>query len=106
MIAIVKNNDNPVMTMFGGIACVPSAVRVMPSTTAILVKLVMVMIIAGAKLRAVRRKMILIDDETLPSDESSAPATLIDKSGSPASAANAVEAAKKAAAAAMNAARP
>jgi hypothetical protein len=79
--ARVKKSASPVITVFGGSDAVPSAVLVIPSTTAIRVKQVMHKIIAGAKESTVRSNTILRLLATLPPPASSLPPTLMERSG-------------------------
>src|SRR5690349_9888462 len=49
---IVRNNDRPMMTWFGGTFCVDSALRVKPSTMTMRVNAVIVISAAGSRVRA------------------------------------------------------
>jgi hypothetical protein len=80
--AKVRNSESPVITRFGGICCVPSAVRVMLRTTEILVNEVAVMIIAGRNDSAVISKTTFIEAEIPEEFPTSSPPIEIDRSGS------------------------
>src|SRR3954467_4953163 len=63
MIRKVMNIDSPIRIWLGGSDCVPSACRSSDRTMMIRVKLVIMIRIAGARLRTVSRMMICIAAE-------------------------------------------
>jgi hypothetical protein len=70
-----------VITVFGGRDCVPTAVLVIPKTTVILVKQVIVRIIAGANESTVSNITIFKLDATAPPPASSLPPIEIERLG-------------------------
>src|SRR4051812_1010556 len=62
----VRNSARPASTWFGGVACSPRALRVRPSTTKILVKLVVSSSRAGATDRAVMARITTMELLGLP----------------------------------------